>query len=450
MNREIVDRIVYQYEELGKSIKELDSAIPALSVNETRVKPDQNLQAALDSMKADGGVMTLSAGDYNIAPTLRFKNKLIVIRGDGPVTIRGFVAQNRSGNVSFENLNFNKPMTTAHILMGADQKSLKVKEEVPSGFTYRGCVFDGPCRRAMYANCKDLLVEDNVFSNYYEANTDSQVIAGTNGSENHIIRRNKMEAASENIIYGGSDAASEEMCPKNIRILDNELTKRAEWKTEKYNMKCLLELKNAQDVVIRGNKFDGAYKQAWGNAPAMVIKSANQGGTNPYARSEDVLIENNIIQNVGTYISLLSEDEPGNLPGRTKNIMVRMNLFHAMNGEPDGRAIKLGEDCIDVTFDHNTFLDNRHSFLEWWGELGNRAVNFRYINNISEHGTYGVHPNLPDLGGEFACNAIYKKLNQSGLIKLPESNVYYVIGNPVLESHKTSDGKPVGAYELVA
>jgi len=440
MDRMLIDRLLAEYEGLGKTIKEIDTLWPAEGEN-IIIKPEDNLQAALDNMQANGGILTLSAGDYNIVPKLNFRNKLIAIRGDGPVSMRGFSAANRSGNISFDNVKFDKPKTTNHIVLGGDRTTMKTKEDVPSGFTFTNCIFNGPTRRGILANCKDLLIDNCSLINYFTEGQDSQAIGGSNGSENHIIRNSVLEAASENIMYGGADAASEDMFPRDILLENCKLTKKKEWKDKFYNMKCLIETKNVINFTARKNILSGCWKQSWGNAPAIVIKSANQDGTNPNARSENILIELNVVDDVGSYIIIVGNDKPTIDPGRTNNVRILNNLFKSQNGEPDGRELRLADGTVNILVDHNTFLGAYHSFIEMWGVP---HKGFRYTNNIAQHGIYGVRPNNMLEIEALLNNAILKTPGEN--IKLPATNVYYTDLLPTtLKNHLTSDGRPVGA-----
>ena len=46
------------------------------------------------------------------------------------------------------------------------------------------------------------------------------------------------------------------MVPSNITIRRNLISKPLAWRTQSWTIKNLLELKNAQDVLIEGNVFE--------------------------------------------------------------------------------------------------------------------------------------------------------------------------------------------------
>lgn len=437
IDRILIDKLIFDYEQLGKTISQIDALVPKDVV--LNLTPSDNIQNALDSLSDTGGILNFAQGIYSVNPVLKYRNKLVVFRANGTVSLRGFTAGLRTGNVSFEGIQFNNSIGVNHVQLGFDQNTMKLPEEVPSGFTFSKCQFNGPTRRGIYVNCADLLVDECSFNDYYQIGSDSQAISGSNGCRNHVIRNSNLEAASENIMYGGADAASELMYPRDVLIEGCNFTKKEAWKGKGYAMKCLLEMKNIQGLTIRRNKFNGCWKDAWGNAPAIVLKSANQGGTNPTARTTNVLIEENTIENVGTYLLLVGKDDGPYLSGTMKDILIKNNLFKNMNAEPDGRSLAIADGPVNLILDHNTFFNNRHSMLEWWGPL---PVDMVYRNNIVFHGEYGAHPNLP-IEVRFEYNAV--QIDPRRKIPLPASNVYYSNVKVDLSAHVTSDGLKVGS-----
>lgn len=440
IDRTLVDKLVADYEQLGKTISQIDALVPKDVV--IKLKSGDNVQSALDSLSTTGGILDFTDGFYPGVLLLKYKNKLVIFRGKETTQLQGFNAGLRTGNVSFENLSFINPVTTAHVSLGGDKNLLNKVEDIPSGFTFRRIKFNGPTRRAIMANCADLLVDTCDARGYFVNGQDSQAICGWNGSRNHLIRDSHLEAASENILYGGADAASEEMYPRDIIIENNTFSKREEWKTQNYNMKCLLETKNIIGLTLRNNLFKGCWRQAWGNAPAIVLKSANQDGTNLTARTQDVLIENNQIEDVGSYLVIVGKDDGPFTSGVMKNIKVVNNLFRFMSAESDGRAVNISAGPENLLLDHNSMFDSRHSFVELFDLL---AKNLKITNNIGFHGTYCIRPNIIALDDNtFSYNAIQSPTSGAS-VKLAPTNKYYPDVKGDLSAHATSDGKLVGS-----
>jgi len=451
-SQELIDRLISEYIQMGRTINEINTVVPDPPVGNTlNLTPADNVQNALDSLSVTGGVINLAEGTYPVAPILKFKNKLVAFNGvtddRSKVTLIGFKAGPNTGNVSFHNLSFVTPISNSHVELGLDRGGMKTVEEIPVGFTFTEVDFIGPARRAISANCAFLLVDKCNARNYRVIGQDSQAIIGWNGSRNHVIRNSVLEAAGENIMYGGSDAALEEMYPRDVLIEDCTLTKLESWKTENYNMKAIFETKNIIGLTFRRNHLNGNWKQAWGQAPAIVLKSANQENSNPNARTENAIIEANIVENVGTYFLIIGKDDGPNLSGVMKNVVIRNNICQSMNSEPDGRAFSLEGGPIDLWVDHNTFFDNRHSAIEFMGLVP--SVNCKYTNNIALHGKYGIWPNPNSLNSDiFKCNAFQVKppASTQPQVKLAPTNIFYAdVRTADFSTHVTTDGLPVGA-----
>lgn len=449
VDRKFIDQLIADYAQLGKTIKEIDDLYPKEVV--LNLKPGDNLQAALDSLLVTGGIINLASGLYPGVLRLTYKNKLVTINGvDKSAQIQGFKSGNNTGNIAFNNLAFVQATTPAHVQLGGDKIEMKTVAEVPSGFTFRNVDFIGPTRRAIMANCSNMTVESCSFVDYKVFKQDSQAIIGWNGSFNHVIRDCKIEAASENIMYGGSDAASEDMYPRQILIENNYFTKNFAWKGQSFNVKTLFELKNVIGLTFRGNTLDGNFQDAWGQAPAITIKSANQEGGNLNARCENILIEGNYIQNVGAYFIIIGRNDAGVPSGIMKNVTIYNNLCRLMNDELDGRAISITKGPINLNINHNTMYDNRHSLVEFYDNTPCEGLQIQ--NNIGLHGIYGVRPTAYGMDPTFHHNAVQVKppTSTQPQVKLGPTNVYYPDVHADLSDHVTSDGFKVGANNVFA
>ena len=75
-----------------------------------------------------------------------------------------------------------------------------------------------------------MAVVDSYLENFHDSHSDSQAIGGWNGPGPFKIVNNFLEAASENIMFGGADPAIELLVPADIEIRRNLSTKRLSWK----------------------------------------------------------------------------------------------------------------------------------------------------------------------------------------------------------------------------
>lgn len=137
---------------------------------------------------------------------------------------------------------------------------------------------------------------------------DSQCFVAWDGAGPYTITDNFLEAASENIMFGGSDSSSETNVPSDVLVENNLFTKRAEWKGQPRGVKNLFELKAARRVVVRGNTFEHNWIDAQPGR-AIVVTPRNQSGTAPWTVVSDVLFERNVVRDTPTCISVLGYDD---------------------------------------------------------------------------------------------------------------------------------------------
>jgi len=438
--RDLIDKLAVQYLDFGNSIRQIDELIPKkIIIPLVKITPADDINLAFKSLYNGGGRLICGPGKYPaIIHSQRELQTLITVESEDSnnrASIAGFTARNKSCNVVFFNTDFHTdgPVSpTNHISLGGDKTTMKIREEVPFGFSFINTRHRGPARRAFMANCADLLIEDIDADDYYEKGTDSQAIAGWNGCRNHMIRTSKLSAASENIIYGGADAANLEMYPEGITFDKNVFSKKEEWRTLNYNMKCLMEFKNAKYVLISYNTLKDTWRQAWGNSPAIMIKAANQENTNPYAESSHFTIINNDIYNVGDYITIIGQRDGNYNSGICNDILIKNNFMHKMHAIGSGRATQIGDGPRNVKILQNTILDNINSFMEMYGIPGD---DIHFTDNVTGHGYYGLINNSPTYVPEIERNIV--ELNPTRKYKLTPSNTYvpapirdYLIAHP--------------------
>jgi hypothetical protein len=150
--------------------------------------------------------------------------------------------------------------------------------------------------------------------------TDAQAIAGGIGNDPmgpYKIVNNFLEASGENILFGGGSAT---LTPSDIQISRNHMFKPLAWMRGQagyvgasngnpFIVKNLLELKNAQRVLVEGNILE----DSWGGFSqvgfAILITPKNQAGNKgsnlcSICQVTDVTIRNSSISHVGAGIQI--------------------------------------------------------------------------------------------------------------------------------------------------
>jgi cellulose synthase/poly-beta-1,6-N-acetylglucosamine synthase-like glycosyltransferase len=248
-------------------------------------------------------------------------------------------------------------------------------------------------RRGIALNSRQSAVINSHLSDFKEVGADSQAIAGWNGPGPFRIANNYLEAAGENVMFGGADPAIDDLVPADIDIRGNHFAKPLAWREGHpgfagvaWTVKNLFELKNARRVAVEGNLFERNWPHAQ-NGFAILFTVRNQDGRAPWSVVEDVTFAGNIVRSVGSGINVLGHDD--NHPSRqTQRIAIRNNLFTDVGGDwGHGRLFQLLDGTRDIVIDHNTAF-NAGSAL--FGGDGRPHTGFVFENNITMAGEGGI------------------------------------------------------------
>jgi hypothetical protein len=327
-------------------------------------------------------------------------------------------------------------------------------------------------KRAVALNSVRTTISNSYITEIKAHGQDSQAIAGWNGPGEYVIENNYLEAAGENVIFGGADPGISGLTPTQIDIRRNVLRKSLDWHNagSHWTVKNLLELKNARRVTISGNVLENAWKQAQ-TGYAVLFTVRNQDGGCRWCAVEDIVFQDNIVRHASAFLEVLGVDShPSH---RTTNIKVLNNLVTDLNpaayNDPSsgewgsGRAILILSGPRDVEIGHNTILgDHVGSFLSL-GDTGDafKADGLKVHDNVLPEGEYGLtgasttlgRPSLDAFapGAILTHNVIVKGTSGRSIDYGPQLNTVVAWGvvDPrsfaVLRPFPTTDGKPVGA-----
>lgn len=160
---------------------------------------------------------------------------------------------------------------------------------------------------------------------------DTQAICGWNGSGIYRIFDNYLEAAGMPFMFGGADPTIAGLVPDDIVIEGNALTKDMAWRGTNYVVKNLGELKAARNVTLRGNELSNNWHssaQAGQNGYALMFTVQSQDGRNPNVIVENVLVERNVIRNVGAGVNLMGKPQIHPTVGQqSRNFTFRNNWW---------------------------------------------------------------------------------------------------------------------------
>jgi Disaggregatase related. len=284
------------------------------------------------------------------------------------------------------------PLNTL-VWIGAQGRALV---EQPSQILIERCYLHGDpvvgTRRGIVLNGAATTIRDSYFADFMTLNTDSQAIIGWAGPGPYSILNNYLEASGENLMFGGADPAERSVVPSDITIRGNYFSKPLRWKEgtpeyagTRWQVKNLLELKNARRVLISGNVFEHNWIQSQ-NGFAILFTVRNQENTAPWSVVEDITFSDNLVRRVGSGINILGYDDI-NQSQQTKRIHIHNNLFTEVGGEwGNGTLLQLLNGTAFVSFQNNTALQSGR-ILNTEGPM---QTGFVFRNNILPHNQQGM------------------------------------------------------------
>jgi hypothetical protein len=282
------------------------------------------------------------------------------------------------------------------VAFGGDQRS---DADTPHDLILDRCYVHGrtelTSRRGVLLNSASSAVIDSYVSEIHAAGYDSQAVLGYNGPGPFKIVNNYLEGAAENVMFGGADPATPGLVPSDIEIRRNHIFKPLSWRPGDpsfagvhWTVKNLLELKNAQRVLIEGNLLENVW------STALVLTPRNQDGKAPWSVVQDVLFRSNIVKNADSGFSgLTTDDEQHSQP--MKRIAIVNNLWHVTRiffGMTSGRRGVLE----DLVIDHNTAIPAGYRTYYFDTSTFPALVRFRLTNNLAGFGSFGVQFEKPE------------------------------------------------------
>jgi hypothetical protein len=272
--------------------------------------------------------------------------------------------------------------------------------ELPHDITIDRCYIHGTpnanIKRGVTFNGASLAVVDSYISDIHVVGQDTQAIEGWNGPGPFKIVDNELEAAGENVMFGGARPALVGNIPSDIEIRGNHFFKPLSWMVgnpsyagNHWSVKNLLEFKIAQRVLVTGNILENNWGDAQ-NGFAFLVTPRTEDGKAPWVYVQDITFTYNVLRHTGSGVNISGQDsgDPQKVV-RGRRILIQNNLFEDINGKSwggDGRLFQLLAGADAVTIDHNTgFQSNQIIYAD-----GRANTNFVYQNNITPHNIYGV------------------------------------------------------------
>ena len=464
----------------------VDTRLPAAPGRTIRVSAGDNLQRAIDRARP-GDVLALAPG-----ATFRGRFTLPEKDGDGWITIRtaGDDGLPRPGEritpaaaprlariVAVDGEAALRTEPRAHhyrvmllevtaepsvkrngglVRLGASGKAQSTLAAVPHHLILDRVYVHGHdamhLKRCVSLNAAWAAVIDSYLSECHGKGQDTQAILGWNGPGPFKIENNRLEGAAENVMFGGSDPTIPNLVPSDIEIRRNHILKPREW-AGRWTVKNLLELKNAQRVLVEGNVLESVWP-AGQNGFAILVKSVNQDGRCTWCVVRHVTIRNNVVRDAAGGVNLAGavnrSKKKRYWPGEfLNNVLIENNEFTDIGtGGPDyaGRLFQVLDSVWNITIAHNTGQATKFAIMP----IGAPKRNVHIIDNVFGRTRYGIKGQGATVGtatlakyfpgGTFAGNVVVDGKAKS----FPARNHFPGRGQAVA-GFKGSDGRLAGA-----
>jgi hypothetical protein len=243
-------------------------------------------------------------------------------------------------------------------------------------------------KRGVALNSAETEILNSYISDIHGEGYDTQAICGWNGPGPFHIINNHLEAAGENVMFGGADPAIANLIPSDIEIRGNYFVKPLSWKKDDpsyagrhWSVKNLFETKNARRVLVDGNLFENCWVDAQVGF-AILLKSNNQDNKCPWCVTEDLVFSNNIVRNVEHGLNILGYDI-GKTSGQARRIRVVNNLWENING----MWFQGTDGADDILIEHNTHFQGEGNIFTLYGKP---TTGFVYRYNVTLRTGYGV------------------------------------------------------------
>ncbi len=350
---------------------------------------------------------------------------------------------------------------------GAADSTQTTLAAVPQHLVIDRCYLHGDSsfgqRRGVALNSGDTQILNSYFADFKGKLQDTQAIAGWNGPGPFLIENNYVEAAAENITFGGSDPQITNLVPNNITIRRNLISTPLAWRTQSWTVKNLLELKNAENVLIEGNTIENNWVMGQ-QGYAIALSPRNQSNTAPWSAVRNVTIQNNVIRHVAAVFNLLGYDDLHSSQ-QLENVQILNNLIYDVSTAygttslpANGFFIQMGAAPKDIVLDHNTVDADGHQTISFYqgtrpAGVGFTISGFVLKNNLLRNNKYGIFgEKVTAQGSQTLATYTPGAYVQANVIAGSDPNLYPVGNDYPSIAQWLADFVNVGSanYQLVA
>jgi hypothetical protein len=188
---------------------------------------------------------------------------------------------------------------------------------LPDSITIDRCYIHGSPTQdvvtGVQGTASNYAVIDSYISDIHAPGQDSQAFGSYDSPGPFKIVNNYLEAAGENVMFGGSGGNNNRGVPSDIEIRNNYLFKPLAWvplTTAPLNQwveKNAFELKSAQRVLFDSNIIENVW--AAGQMGYAIVLTVRPSQSGDFAVVNDITITNNLLKNVVSGVNTLAKDD---------------------------------------------------------------------------------------------------------------------------------------------
>jgi len=277
--------------------------------------------------------------------------------------------------------------------------------QVPHHLVFDRCYVHAPGEAGDYIrgfvwNSAHTALVDSYVSGFKSTGSDTQTVNGWNGPGPFKLGNNYLEAAGENVMFGGAQVSIPDLVPSDIEIRLNTFQKLLSWRQgdpsfagTAWVVKNLLELKNAQRVLIEGNVF----QDHWAHAQSgfFLMLSPRNETNNYWNVVSDITFRYNWIKRVTAGFAVSGHDTnyPRWVPSARvaihDNIVDDLGLY-VVPGAFNGVVLMVSNGIQVLEFEHNTIFNTYTPLMFAGSPAQGPMTGFMFRDNILHGGGYGI------------------------------------------------------------
>lgn len=233
-------------------------------------------------------------------------------------------------------------------------------------------------RRGIAANGRNIVIKNSYISDIKRKEDESQAIAVWASDGPIEIINNYLEAAGENILFGGAGSRLR-FVPSNCIVKENHLNKPVEWRSSDWQVKNLFEIKNGQNITVTHNLMTNNWGMAQNGMAVLFTTRADNGNATII---KDVIFSDNIVAGAAGGVNILGDEGSGG-----HRLTIRNNLFYDINGKKwngDGHFL-IATKWDGLSIENNTILQTGNITSAY----GKPITDLVFYRNIIMGNNYG-------------------------------------------------------------